>query len=130
MKQVINCVSILLLLLPLIGCKVFESKDRGISELKLIEIKWRDNLKVANATPRIALSAQVSQLQAVRRELTEVPVGKCLEEAKSYLDHHMEMKIEQFLAFMSEKEWKAEVLSEVSEKSLVHYTKSRDACIT
>jgi hypothetical protein len=63
--------------------------------------EWRDTVRVAGATSRIALSTPVSQLQRLRRDAQSIRWPLCAEQAKRHLVQMMDDTIEGFLTFMS-----------------------------
>ena len=96
-------------ILFLTGCdKLSESKDKGLTEIKNIEQRWSDGIQLAHSTARIALSNQVANLQSIKRDLDNVAVSECMQDAKTLLASHMELSIQGFLGFMQEDEYNAE----------------------
>jgi hypothetical protein len=61
---------------------------------------WADGLRLADATPPVALSQPVSNLQAIKRDLEALEVGSCIEVAKRLLNRTMETAINGFLLVM------------------------------
>lgn len=112
-----------------LGCdKLIVPKDKGMGEIKKIEQRWIDGTQLAGATARIALSSQVANLQAIKRDLDGVVVGECLKEAKVALSEHMELTIQGFLEFMDGKKYTAELTLEEGGKKLDGYKQARDKC--
>ncbi|GAB3298288.1 hypothetical protein [Pseudidiomarina andamanensis] len=115
--------------IALVGCeKLIEPKDKGMTEIKKIEQRWLDGTQLAGATARVALSSQVANLQSIKRDLDEVVVGKCLEEAKANLGESMEMTIKGFLEFMGDREYTAERTLEKGVEKFGKYKKARNKC--
>ena len=110
------------------ACSVVESKDKGLVELRAVEQKWEDGLKLASSTSRIALSTPVANLQAIRREVDTIPLGECLKPASTKLRKHMDTIIEGFLSFMGDDKYTAERKLKSGETLLEEYRSARDLC--
>lgn len=82
-------------------CK-YESRDYVTAMDNVIE-RWDDQLKIAQGTSRIGLSAQVSQLQSIRRDALELEVPACAKRAQATGGKYMEQVIDAFLAFMAQR---------------------------
>lgn len=107
-----------------------ESKDKGLEEMKKIESKWLDGVKLAESTPRIALSPQVGNLQAIKRDLEGVGVGNCLAGAKIALNDHMSLTIQGFLEFMDpDKKYLSSSSFTLSDIKYREYIQGRDKCL-
>lgn len=112
------------------GCNgLFESKDKGLADLKKIEERWSDGINLAGSTSRIALSTPVGNLQSIKRDLDGVVVSECLKNAKGALVGHMELTIQGFLEFMGDKKYVAEQTLEKAFKQMESYKKERSKCI-
>ncbi|MDO8329958.1 MAG: hypothetical protein Q7T36_05750 [Fluviicoccus sp.] len=69
--------------------------------------KWwarRDFVSVAGGTPRIALAQPIQSLQDVRRQAEGFQPSFCLGKAKEELVTAMQIKIDDFIAFMGQQE--------------------------
>ncbi len=87
------------------GCKnPFEAKDKGVNQLDNIESRWDDAYTLASSTSRIALATPVSNLQEIKRDLAQIEISECLIPAREALSNHMDIEINTFLKFMSNKE--------------------------
>ena len=64
---------------------------------------YTDQLKVADATSRVALSGPVSQLQETKRSFSDVEAPPCTEKLHTYFISSMNKFIDYFLAFMASK---------------------------
>jgi hypothetical protein len=65
-----------------------------------IEDKWRDELKLADSTSRMALPTRVAALQEIRRELTDQEWPDCAAKAKESLTESMDSMIDGFITFL------------------------------
>lgn len=83
-----------------------KQKDELSNSLKAVDSiheRWVDAIRVADATSRIALSTPVATLQNIRREAQELTVAPCMDEAKTTLISSMDLTIEGFFTFMTNK---------------------------
>jgi hypothetical protein len=80
-----------------------EQSGSALSQLQGVAREWDDAYKLANQTPRAALSAQIGALQTIKRKAEDVTVPDCLSSAKSALIQGMDLSIEGFLAFLGQK---------------------------
>ncbi len=105
MKKIQNIILIIIILLFLVSCNSYcpqsETKN-SIEKLSLIESKWVDAFNLARSTPRIQLSQQVSALQTIKRDLDNLKLPDCLNQAKIFFGDSMDNAIEGFMAFMRE----------------------------
>lgn len=76
--------------------------DQSISEMKEILGRFSDAFELAANTSRISLSPIVSDMQKIARELNDLTVPVCLDEAKTALLQSMSSSIDGYLAFMAE----------------------------
>lgn len=84
-----------------------KQKDELTNSLKALDgiyERWGDAIRVADATSRIALSTPVATLQNIRREAQELTVAPCMDEAKTTLINSMDLTIEGFFIFMTNKD--------------------------
>lgn len=65
-----------------------------------IEDKWRDELKLADSTSRMALPDRIATLQEIRRELSDQKWPDCAAKAKESLTKSMDSMIEGFITFL------------------------------
>ena len=65
---------------------------------------WQDTVEVANSTSRIALSPVVQDMQAIRRDIADVPVPDCAQNASGLLMIGLGDVIDSFLDFMGDSE--------------------------
>ena len=128
MKQSIRTAIILALVFLSSACNVLESENKGAAELRAVEQRWEDALKLAHSTSRIALSNQVATLQSIRRDVKSIPVGKCLEPAGRKLSEHMDAMIDGFLLFMGNDEYTAKTKFEKAETLFEEYKFIRNYC--
>lgn len=83
-----------------------KQKDELSNSLKAVDStheRWIDAVKVAQSTSRIALSTPVAALQSIRRETQELTVPPCMDDAKTTLLSSMDLTIEGFFTFMTNK---------------------------
>lgn len=73
---------------------------QSITRIHNVATRWDELLRVAEATPRIALAGPVQQMQAIRRETVALQVSTCAQPAKTALVRAMDFRITQFLEFM------------------------------
>lgn len=94
--------------------------------------RWEDAVRVAESTSRISLSTPVATLQSIRRETQELTVPPCMDEAKSTLVKSMDLTIEGFLTFMTQKgdigKLLAGQLLVKGSDQLAAYREKRDQC--
>ena len=83
-----------------------------------------DTIKIVNAAPRIALSAQVNKLQTIKRDLEAVEVSECLAKAKGLLQETVEKSIDDILLFTDEKESDSKALMHG-----LHFELAMDECV-
>lgn len=72
--------------------------------IRVIAQEWDDATKLAFQTGRGMLSAQIAQLQDIKRDARAVTVPTCAGTAQTYLIKSMDATIDGFLAFMSKKD--------------------------
>jgi hypothetical protein len=85
---------------PLPPCRMEDGQPVADRMQTFLE-EWRDTVRVAGATSRIALSGPVTQLQRIRRDAQGARWPTCAEQAKRHLVQAMDDTIDGFLAFMS-----------------------------
>lgn len=74
-----------------------------VKQFQAIAQEWDDAFKLANNTPRSALAAQITSLQAIRRKVQEVEAPSCATLAKQYLIDSMDNAINGLIAFLGQK---------------------------
>jgi hypothetical protein len=119
---------VVLFSLLLVGCGVAESDNKGLEDLNRIEAKWKDSLRVASSTSRIALSGPVLRLQDIKRELEIISVSSCLKSAKGHLLEHMEISISALLLFMQKSDSASKESLLGAEQSLWKYKRGITLC--
>lgn len=67
-----------------------------------IQARWEDAVTLAGNTPRASLSGQISELQAIKRDLDTVEHGECLNTAHDNLKLHYQYTIDGFLEFLAQ----------------------------
>ena len=70
---------------------------------KLVK-RWDDASLLASSTARITLNGPISQLQAIRRESTDVIVPACISHHKELLIKSMDLTLDGYIAFMQDKD--------------------------
>lgn len=106
-----------------------EKKDKGLTELTQIEIRWFDGLQVASSTPKIAMGSHVSNLQMIRRDLDNIEVSDCLLPAKLVFSEDMRVTINGFLEFMRGNQATSKALLSEFPMRYENYKSMRDSCI-
>lgn len=71
--------------------------------IKKLRLEWDDTSRVADSTSRIALANPVQNLQRIRRDLDAMQLEGCLKESQGSLSSAMEMIIDGYIGFMSDK---------------------------
>ena len=71
--------------------------------LKPILARWDDALKITESTARIALSAQISTLQEIKREAETLTPGDCVLPTHTLITQSMNATIDGYLAFSMKK---------------------------
>lgn len=126
MKQILT---IIISSVLITSCGIFaEPKDKGLPELRKIEQRWFDGLKVAASTARIGLPSQINNLQAIKRDLDDVKVSKCLYLAKKALARHMDLTIDGFIAFNGNNETESTDLIRQGKQELSFYISAVSNC--
>jgi len=95
---------ILLAVFSLSACAPACDVESYTSAVDPIVSRWQDAVTVADQTPRMSLSAQINELQSIKRDADAVEVSECLAVAHDSLLSHMEFSIEGYLAFLGEQE--------------------------
>ena len=70
---------------------------------KLVK-RWDDASLLASSTARITLNGPISQLQAIRRESTDVIVPACISHHKELQIKSMDLTLDGYIAFMQDKD--------------------------
>jgi hypothetical protein len=76
--------------------------ETGIFDLREANRRFADVETVATATPRIALSPQITTLQRIRDEAKGVRTPRCLMEAHATVLASMDERINAFVAFLAQ----------------------------
>jgi len=71
--------------------------------LKPILARWDDALKITESTARIALAAQISTLQEIKREAEALTPGDCVLPTHTLITQSMNATIDGYLAFSGKK---------------------------
>ncbi len=74
------------------------------AEIQPLLEDWQDTVEVANSTSRIALSPVVQDMQAIRRDIADVPVPDCAQDASGLLLIGLGDVVDSFLDFMADSE--------------------------
>lgn len=74
-----------------------------LTQLQSLAREWDDANKLAGTTPRASLSAQIGNLQAIRRKVQDVQAPECAAQAQKDLTASMDATIEGYLAFLGQK---------------------------
>lgn len=82
----------------------YKQAEVFITQLDPLLEEWSDAITVASSTSRIALSPTVSNLQTIRREVSNLTPPDCAMEAQELLVSHMDYMIDGFLSFMADEE--------------------------
>lgn len=73
-----------------------------LGELDALLARWEDAVTLADSTSRIALSAPVANLQAIRQEAAALSAPPCAQHLQELQLIYMDFAIKGFLAFMQE----------------------------
>jgi hypothetical protein len=84
--------------------------ERALAALELHRAEWADQVKIAQATPRIAVAPQVAALQQLKRKLAGLPSPPELQTALSLEEQSEKITIDGFLAFMEQDSKSGELL--------------------
>lgn len=76
--------------------------EKSLAQLNGHYARWKDGVRLADSTARIALPSQVAQLQEIRRSVAAVAVSPCMEQPKQALEAGMNKVIDGFVAFMGD----------------------------
>jgi hypothetical protein len=83
-------------------CSAGEIK-RYAEAIRDVSREFADAYTVATSAPRMSLAPVIQDLQAIRREAEDLEVPECAAPAKDALIAYMNVAIEAFTAFMSQK---------------------------
>lgn len=83
--------------------------------------------QVASATPRIALSPQISRMQAIFREAEALPIEGCLAPTKGVMLNGIQEMIQAYLAFMRQES--ISIQAGRAERHLVEVKAQMESCI-
>lgn len=72
----------------------------SIASMDKAQSQWMDAMKVASASPRIALATPMAGLQSLRQSVQALPVPECLAANKQHLIKGMDEGLEGMFAFM------------------------------
>lgn len=101
-------------------------------KLDALLVRWNDAQTLAGTTGRIALAQPVAALQAIRRDVDELTVSPCLDEAKAHLLESMARTIEGFIAFMRNElkigDKLAQIEFEAAADQMAEYNQARAGC--
>lgn len=86
--------------------------QKASAELTRIAGDWEDAARLADSTPRMALSSQIANMQSIQDELQAVDVPACLEQARAQLDDGMSGGIRGYTLFLAQAE-EAQVTSQM-----------------
>jgi len=80
----------------------YEQSQSFISQLDAQTTAWDDAIAIANSTSRISLSGPISNLQNIRREVSNLDYPVCAQFVYQHALEYMNSTIEGFLSFMSD----------------------------
>ncbi len=83
--------------------------------------------KLREASPRMSLSGQISNLQSIKTKLSSLETSDCLKEAKQHLIRHMELEIDIFVSFLG-KSHIADYRFTDAKEPLGKYTEAASKC--
>jgi hypothetical protein len=90
-----------------------------------IMIRWKDQVTLAGATPRLSLPDQIGKLQALRQESSALQMPACAAPAMQWLIRHQNNTIEGFLLFLRQSESESLEKSSEAVKDLEAYESER-----
>lgn len=79
--------------------------ERAFASLDRLYTRWRDGVRLADTTARIALAQPVQSLQTIHRETQDLLVPECLRAPKARLTAGMATVINGMLGFMSDRDY-------------------------
>jgi hypothetical protein len=65
--------------------------------------EWQDAVKLAGSAPRVSLATQIASLQEIRRRTATTVPPDCAKEAHGHLVKGMDLGIQSFLDFLTQK---------------------------
>jgi hypothetical protein len=120
----------------LVGCGVFSPKstptpqptptplpcyvqaEEYVSKLKPIMTSWDDANKLANSTGRGSLSGPVARLQEIKQDVDALTPPECAQVVQDEMLAYMSDTIDEYIAFMGQKDATQKSLSESASKHL------------
>lgn len=102
MKHLI--IGLILLAFLLSSCGPGCSSAQYIELTQLLLEEWDDQVALTNSTSRVALPAQISELQSIAREFKRLELQECYHPTRDRMVKYMDEIIEGFIAFMSQEE--------------------------
>lgn len=85
-----------------------------LAEIEPLLMEWDDALSLASSTARINLSAPVSELQSIRRDVDNITFPPCAQWRQQVILDYMNASIDSFVDFMQEKETSSDFNAELS----------------
>lgn len=80
-----------------------EQSKEFLDQIQPIAREWDDAAKLANQTPRMGLSVQIANLQAIRRKVQDMKPPECAKQVQEKLTESMDATIQGYLDFMTQK---------------------------
>ncbi len=112
-----------------------KAKDALAQALKVVDdlyARWQDASNVAGTTSRIALSAPVANMQAIKRDAENLEVPPCLAAGKTEMVKGMQLTIEGYLEFMANTEKQGDMKLyfkfEAAKPHFVNFNADRQLC--
>jgi hypothetical protein len=88
---------------PFVSASCATQAQPFLDQIEPIAREWDDAAALAGQTPRMALSAQIEKLQAVRRKAQDLAPPACAQPVKDELVKSMDATIQGFLDFLAQK---------------------------
>lgn len=107
-------------------------RRRGITEegrqLEAVLMRWQDLEQLASSTPRIQLAVVLRDMQAVKREVAEMPLPACVEPGREFLFQMMAHRIDGILSFVGQKTFEQDLNFADADRAARNWAAVKGAC--
>lgn len=125
MKKISFLIAALVLCAVIVGCGPSCDVEGYRETVDPYLEDWDDTNAIASSTARINLSGPVGEMQDIKRDVEDLEVDPCLEDAHADLVTYMERTIDAYIAFMSnEDDELIQMTMETAESYLLRYDRA------
>lgn len=107
-------------------------RRRGVTEegrqLEDVLRRWQDLEQLASSTPRFQLAMVLRDMQAVKRQVADMPLPACVEPGRDFLFQMMVHRIDGIISFAGQKAFEQDLHFADADRAARNWTAVKGAC--